>query len=316
MAAVCHPRVARQHLIEGWMKTVSSLSKRKAKAGMVMIIPSLLIICVFTILPIVYSLWMSLHEWNILYNIKEFISLTNYVNVFQDERFINALKNTGIYTVTYVPTLVVFSLLFAAIINTGFKGSGFFKSLFFIPAITSMAVIAIIFRFMLDGNIGLISIWLRETGFSVPDFLKDPDTALFTVAFVVVWRWAGFNMVILLSGLNSIPDSLYEAAEIDGCDKFRQFFLISLPLLIPSLSFVIITNLINSFQVFDPIYVMTKGGPMFSSEVLVYYIYYMGFNVFDMGYASSMAFILFIIILMITILQLHGFRKGETNGEY
>lgn len=298
------------------MKKGITLSTRKARAGVAMSIPSFLVICAFTIIPIGYSFWMSLHEWNILYNIKEFIGFSNYFEAFNDERFLNALKNTGIYTITYVPTLVLLSLALAAIINSNFKGAGFFKSLFFVPAITSMAVIAIIFRFMLDGNIGLISIWLRNAGFQIPDLLKDPDYALFTVAFVVVWRWTGFNMVILLSGLNSIPDSLYEAAEIDGYGRFRQFFKISLPLLIPSLSFVIITNLINSFQVFDPIYVMTKGGPMFSSEVLVYYIYYMGFNVFDMGYASSMAFVLFIIILCITLFQLKGFKKGESNGEY
>ena len=122
-------------------------------------------------------------------------------------------------------------------------------------------------------------------------------------------------MVIFLSGFNSIPDSLYEAAEIDGAGKLRQFFSISLPLLMPTISFTLITNLINSFQVFDPVYVMTKGGPMFSTEVLVYYVYYMGFNVFDMGYASSMAFILFLIILVFTLIQLKGFMKSDSEGD-
>ena len=293
-----------------------TLSSRYKRAGALMALPSMAVISLFIIIPIIYSLYMSLHDWNIMYNIKDFIGFDNYKEVFSDDRFWNALKNTVIYTVAYVPILVIASLLLAAFINEKFIGSGFFKSLFFIPAITSMAIIAIIFRFLLDGDIGYVSIMLRRMGFNVPDFLRDPSTAMGAVVLTSAWRWIGFYMVISLSGFNSIPDSLYEAAEIDGAGKLRQFFSISIPLLMPTISFALITNLINSFQVFDPVYVMTKGGPMFSTEVLVYYVYYMGFNVFDMGYASSMAFILFVIILLFTLLQLKGFTKSETEGEY
>ena len=275
----------------------------------------MIIITVFIIIPIIYSLYMSLHDWNIMYNIKDFIGFDNYKEVFQDERFFNALKNTLIYTVSYVPILVILSLALAAFINEKFIASGFYKTVLFIPAITSMAIIAIIFRFLLDGDIGYVSLALRKLGFSVPDFLRDPETAMWSVVLTSVWRWVGFYMVIFLSGFNSIPDSLYEAAEIDGAGKLRQFFSISLPLLMPTISFTLITNLINSFQVFDPVYVMTKGGPMFSTEVLVYYVYYMGFNVFDMGYASSMAFILFLIILVFTLIQLKGFMKSDSEGD-
>lgn len=293
-----------------------TLSSRYKRAGALMALPSMAVISLFIIIPIIYSLYMSLHDWNIMYNIKGFIGFDNYKEVFSDDRFWNALKNTVIYTVAYVPILVIASLLLAAFINEKFIGSGFFKSLFFIPAITSMAIIAIIFRFLLDGDIGYVSIILRRMGFNVPDFLRDPSTAMGAVVLTSAWRWIGFYMVIFLSGFNSIPNSLYEAAEIDGAGKLRQFFSISIPLLMPTISFALITNLINSFQVFDPVYVMTKGGPMFSTEVLVYYVYYMGFNVFDMGYASSMAFILFVIILLFTLLQLKGFTKSETEGEY
>lgn len=292
-----------------------SLSSRYRRAGAIMAAPSMTIITVFIIIPIIYSLYMSLHDWNIMYNIKDFIGFGNYKEVFQDERFFNALKNTLIYTVSYVPILVILSLALAAFINEKFIASGFYKTVLFIPAITSMAIIAIIFRFLLDGDIGYVSLALRKLGFSVPDFLRDPETAMWSVVLTSVWRWVGFYMVIFLSGFNSIPDSLYEAAEIDGAGKLRQFFSISLPLLMPTISFTLITNLINSFQVFDPVYVMTKGGPMFSTEVLVYYVYYMGFNVFDMGYASSMAFILFLIILVFTLIQLKGFMKSDSEGD-
>lgn len=292
-----------------------SLSSRYRRAGAIMAAPSMIIITVFIIIPIIYSLYMSLHDWNIMYNIKDFIGFDNYKEVFQDERFFNALKNTLIYTVSYVPILVILSLALAAFINEKFIASGFYKTVLFIPAITSMAIIAIIFRFLLDGDIGYVSLALRKLGISVPDFLRDPETAMWSVVLTSVWRWVGFYMVIFLSGFNSIPDSLYEAAEIDGAGKLRQFFSISLPLLMPTISFTLITNLINSFQVFDPVYVMTKGGPMFSTEVLVYYVYYMGFNVFDMGYASSMAFILFLIILVFTLIQLKGFMKSDSEGD-
>jgi len=274
----------------------------------------MIIIGVFILFPIVQSFWMSLHDWNILRNTKVFLGCKNYVKAFADERFLNAMKNTIVYTVSYVPILIFTALFVAVFINYKFSGAGFFKSLLFMPAITSMAIIAIIFRFLLDGDIGLISIWVKALGLPAKDFLRNPDTAMGSVVLTGVWRWMGFNMVIILSGLNAIPDSLYEAAEIDGAGKVRQFFSISLPLLMPTMTFVLITNLISSFQVFDQIYVMTKGGPVFSTEVLVYYIYYRGFNVFDMGYASAMAFILFCIILIMTLVQLKGFRESEKNG--
>ncbi len=286
------------------------------RAGIRMIIPSMLIITVFVLYPIIKSFYMSLYDWNIIKNSKLFLGLGNYLRAFNDERFLNAFKNTVIYTVLYVPILVILSLIFATLLSYDFKGSKAFKAIIFLPAITSMAIIAIIFRFLLDGDIGLISIYLKNMGFKVKDLLREPDSAMGMIIFVGVWRWIGFNMVIILAGLNSIPESLYESAEIDGAGKVKQFFSITLPLLAPTLSFTIITNLISSFQVFDQVYVMTKGGPLFSTEVLVYYIYYRGFNVFEMGYSSSMAFILFIVILLITLFQLKSFKKAENNGDY
>jgi multiple sugar transport system permease protein len=293
-----------------------NLAQQSAVAGIKMVLPAMVVLGIFVFYPILQSLWMSLHDWNILKNQQVFIGGGNYRKALGDERFLGALKNTFVYIVYYVPILLVSSLLTAVFLSYKFSFSSFFKSLLFIPAITSMAIVAMIFRFLLDGDIGLLSIWLKSAGIPVRDLLRTPETAMGSVIFVGIWRWLGFNMVIFLSGLNSISESLYEAAEIDGAGKFRQFISISLPLLLPTISFVIITNLISSFQVFDQIYVMTKGGPMFSTEVLVYYIYYRGFHVFDMGYASSLAFLLFCLILIITLFNLKGFEKSEQDGEY
>ena len=168
-----------------------SLSSRYRRAGAIMAAPSMTIITVFIIIPIIYSLYMSLHDWNIMYNIKDFIGFDNYKEVFQDERFFNALKNTLIYTVSYVPILVILSLALAAFINEKFIASGFYKTVLFIPAITSMAIIAIIFRFLLDGDIGYVSLALRKLGFSVPDFLRDPETAMWSVVLTSDLSGAG-----------------------------------------------------------------------------------------------------------------------------
>lgn len=293
----------------------SGLERKIALAGIRMVLPSMLVISVFVIWPIIRSLIMSFTNWNILRNTHSFVGLDNYVKMFGDERFLNALKNTVEYTLWYVPLLMFFSLLFAAAFHMRFFGSGFYKGLLFVPAVTSMAIVAIIFRYILDGDIGLVSLWLRKIGISVPDFLRNERTAMGAVIFTSLWRWIGFNTVILLAGMSAIPESLFEAAEIDGAGNLRRFFSITLPLLAPSVSFTLITNIISSFQVYDQVYVMTKGGPMFRTEVLVYYIYYNGFNVYKMGYASAMAFFLFLIILVFTLFQLKGFQNAESNLE-
>ena len=296
-------------------KKKNGIESRLAQAGIRMVLPSMLIIAVFTIYPIFQSLIMSFTNWNILKNTRKFVGLNNYIRMFADERFLNALKNTVEYTLLYVPLLLLVCILFAALINFRFKGASFYKSVMFVPAVTSMAIIAIIFRYILDGNIGIIPLWLKKFGVIAPDFLRDEHTAMGAVIFTSLWRWTGFNMVIILAGINAIPESLYEASAIDGAGNVKQFFSVTLPLIAPSVSFVLITNIISSFQVFDQVYVMTKGGPMFRTEVLVYYIYYQGFTVYNMGYASAMAFFLFLIVLFFTVFQLKGFSRAESNLE-
>ena len=291
------------------------LERKKANAGIAMVIPSMVIIGIFTIYPIIRSLIMSFMNWNILKNTHKYIGFKNYIKMFSDERFLNAAKNTLEYSIFFVPLLLLLCILFAALINTGFKGSGAYKSILFVPAVTSMAIIAIIFRYILDGNIGLVPLWLKKLGINVPDFMRDEKTAMGAVVFSSLWRWIGFNMVIILAGINSISESIYEAAEIDGAGQVKRFFSVTLPLISPSVSFVLITNIISSFQVFDQVYVMTKGGPMFRTEVMVYYIFYQGFTNYNMGYASAMAFFLFLVVLAFTLFQLKSFSKSEMELE-
>lgn len=212
-------------------KKKNGIESRLAQAGIRMVLPSMLIIAVFTIYPIFQSLIMSFTNWNILKNTRKFVGLNNYTRMFADERFLNALKNTVEYTLLYVPLLLLLCILFAALINFRFKGASFYKSVMFVPAVTSMAIIAIIFRYILDGNIGIIPLWLKKFGVIAPDFLRDEHTAMGAVIFTSLWRWTGFNMVIILAGINAIPESLYEASAIDGAGNVKQFFSVTLPLI-------------------------------------------------------------------------------------
>lgn len=276
-----------------------------------MVLPSLLALSVFVLFPIVDSFYLSLFNWDLLSNQRAFAGFANYAAAFSDARFWNALARTFYYTAMYVPGLLLVSLLLAFGLDRRFAGNHALRSIYFLPSITSMAIVALVWRFLIDHDIGLVSAWIRGLGLPVIDFLHDPQAALPTIAWVSIWRWAGFNMVILLAGLNTIPDSLYEAATIDGAGEVRKIFSISLPLLLPSLSFVLVTNLIASFQVFDPVYVMTKGGPLFSTEVMVYYVYYQGFSLYKMGYASALAYLLFVVIMVFTLFQLRQFGREE-----
>jgi multiple sugar transport system permease protein len=295
-------------------RRVCSVSCAKGRAGFLMLLPSLVVLAVFVLYPIIQSLILSLYDWNLLTGERAFTGGGNFVTVFADERFRNALWNTLYYTVLYVPGTSLAALVLALFLYGRVPGKNLFRSIFFLPAITAMSIVALSWRFILDGDIGLISYWTRALGFSATDSLRDPARAMSTVIGDSVWKAAGFNMVILLAGLHNIPVHFYEAADIDGASKLRQFFSLTLPLLMPSLSFVIITNVIGSFQVFDQVYVMTKGGPMFKTETLVTYIHYKGFTLFEMGYASAIALVLFLLIMIVTLFQIRAYRMGEEGG--
>ncbi|HUX51625.1 MAG TPA: sugar ABC transporter permease [Spirochaetia bacterium] len=293
-----------------------TLDRQKSTSGLIMVAPSMAILALFVLWPIVQSAYLSLFDWNLLSNKQQYIGLANYAAILGDSRFWNALWTTFYYTAMYVPGLVLVALVLALALDQKVFGRKVLRPMFFLPSITSMAIIAIVWRFILDPDVGLVSSWLSDIGVTMPDMLRNSSWSLPTIAGVSIWRWAGFNMVILLAGLNTIPDSYYEAANLDGAGAFRKLYSVTMPLLLPSLSFVVVTNIIASFQVFDPVYVMTKGGPLFSTEVMVYYIYYEGFTLYKMGYASALAYVLFIVIFLFTLLQLRGFVRGEERVGY
>ena len=225
--------------------------------------------------------------------------------------FWQALKNTFLYTVGVVPFGAAASLALALLLNRTILGSGFFRTAFFLPVITSTIAIAVVWLWVYDDNIGLLNLILRGLGFQPVRWLTSSKTALLSMIIMNVWRNAGYHMVIFLAGLQSIPESLYEAATIDGVNTFQRFRYITWPLLVPTTVFVLITNTIFTFQVFGPIYVMTGGGPARSTSVIVYYLYQRAFEFQEMGYASAVAWIIFIILIGLTLFQLWLSRNKE-----
>ena len=230
--------------------------------------------------------------------------------MFHDEYFTVSLKNNLVYTLVTVPGTIVFALLLAVGVNKGIKGSSLFKTMFFLPNISSMVAVGIVWAMIFNPTQGPLNQVLMALGVAnPPQWLSATKTALGSVMVVAIWKQAGYYMIIILAGLQSIPSQLYEAASIDGANSVEKFFKITLPMLSPTMFMVTILSIINSFQVFDLVNIMTQGGPGRSTNVLVYRIYQEGFQKLQFGYASAMAYFLFIIIMVITLIQFRGQKK-------
>lgn len=276
-------------------------------------LPSLLILALFVVLPIVQAAWISLHNWSIGNAEQPFVGLANYQELLGDERFWNALRNTLVYTVGVVPAQVVLALVFALMLNEKLHGRAMFRAIFFLPVLVSFAIEAIIWRFLLDPDIGLIAYYSSLLHLPAIEWLRSTTWAMPAVIIVSVWRWFGFNLVILLAGLQGIPEVYYEAAKVDGASAWQRFWRVTLPLLRPALLFAVVNAVIAALQAFDQVYVLTRGGPLFSTETIVSYIFHQGFEIYDMGYASSAAMVLFLLIFLLTLGQLRVLRYREVD---
>jgi multiple sugar transport system permease protein len=290
-------------------------TKKKFKnwfIGYLFILPNFIGFFLFMGIPIVMGFIISFTDYN-GFNQFNFVGITNFVNLFKDEYFLISLKNNVIYTVIAVPCTIIMSLLLALAVNSKIKGAGFFKVLFFFPTISSMVVVGTIWSMLLNPTRGIINQILFSIGVAEPpQWLVSSQTALLSIIMVAVWKSAGYYMVMFLGGLQQVPNHLYESASIDGAGKIRKFFSITFPMLSPTMFMVTILNIISSFQIYDLIAVMTSGGPGRSTNVLVFRIYQEGFNYLRYGYASAMAYFLFLIIMVITLIQFHGQKKWVT----
>ena len=266
--------------------------------GFIFVLPALIGTFVFIVIPIFCSFALSFTEWDLLGDIK-YVGLDNYKAVLLEKEFLLILINTAVYAVSTTVFAVIVPLIIAAVLNTKIRGSESFKTIYFLPFITPAVVIAIVWGWIFDPNIGLVNsvikthlTWLFDTRLAMP-----------VLIFVSVWKLIGYNVVLFLTGFTSIDNSLYEAAKIDGAGNKETFFKITLPLLKPTTYFVTLVTAISSFQVFDLIYVMTAGGPADSTNVIVYSIYKYAFEYFDIGKSCALAYILFFVILVLALLQ-------------
>lgn len=292
-------------------------SRWNQREGYIFVLPSFLHLALFFLIPLGFSLWLSFHDWRGL-NIQDppFVGLENYAFMVEDSRWWNAVLNTFYYTFVSVPVGMAVSLGIALLMNLNIPGLYLFRALFFIPVITSWVAVSVVWLWVLDGNIGLLNYGLSLVGLPSVDWLTNPRTAMLALILIATWKGAGFQMIIWLAGLKGIPRETYEAAIVDGASRLQRFRFVTLPLLAPTTFFLLITGVIGSFQVFTPVFVLTQGGPLGSTDVAVYRIYQRAFVNFDFGYASALAWVLFAFIFLATLIQLAYMRRnlGRTYG--
>lgn len=291
-------------------KKRSAADIKEALAGYAFIAPVVIGLFVFYSLPALSSLYFAFTKWDGL-TAPEFIGLENFRLLFQDEKFLKAMLNTVFYSVLTVPVSIIFATLLAVLLNRKISGRVVYRTLYFIPVITMPIAVGMVWRWLYNSEFGLINYVLGLVHLPQPNWLFDEKLSLISIVLVSVWSSVGYNAIILLSGLQGISTSYYEAADLDGANGVQKFFNITLPLLSPTMFFVLVISLINALQVFDLIFIMMNKADALldSTRTVVYNIWENGFKYFNMGYASAEAWLLFILILAITAIQLYFQKK-------
>ena len=273
------------------------------------LVPSLIGYVIFSLLPMFSAFYLSFTSWDIIGGSPDWIGLENYINIFESEEFYRVLQNTLKFIIMYIPTIMISSFVVAVLFDSKVKGVSGFRVLLFIPVLTSWVAGSIIWRSVLNGQYGLLNNILSIVGIDGPGWLTDPTWSMVSIVMVSIWKDIGFFSLIVFGGLRGIDRSIYEAARVDGANRLQILGRITLPLVTPTLFFVLITTMINSFQLFPQVMVMTQGGPLGSTQVLVERIYVYGFRYFNMGYAAALSIILLVIIVTVTVIQLLLQRK-------
>lgn len=290
-------------------------SWRDGAAGYAFVAPALVLACCLVLFPLAAVLFFSLTDYTLAAVDFSFVGLQNYSDALTEPGLRTALTNTLLYVGIVVPASVALGLGSAQLVHQRGRSRRFYEIAFFLPVTSTMVAMAVVWQYLLHGRIGPINAVLTALGFERINFLTDPDTALFAIAAIGVWQLTGFAMVLFLAGLTAIPHDIYEAASIDGIDGgFDRFWRITLPLLAPTTLFVLITCSISAFQVFDTVAVLTKGGPMKSTEVLLYAVYLEGFRYLEIGRASALVTLFLAFILMFSLLQVFVAERRSDHG--
>ncbi len=286
--------------------------RRLALAGGIFVLPSVALFVAFLAGPLFYSFYISFHKWSLMRD-PVWLGLENYRRLLDDEIFWRSLKNTALFTGLFVPLITITSLGSAVLLNQAIRAKGLFKALIFIPVITPSAIVGVVWTYAFNPELGLVNELLRTMHLPTSLWLGSGQVALPALVLVTTWQRFGWFMILFLAGLQDIPTEIKEAAVVDGASARQSFFDITLPLLRPTIVLVTVLGAISAFQIFDLIFIMTQGGPAYATQTLSFYIYQKAFRSFDMGYAASMSYVLFVILLVLTLVQMRLFRPAAES---
>ncbi|MFC4596725.1 carbohydrate ABC transporter permease [Cohnella hongkongensis] len=296
-------------------KNPNRIADGQTSAAWLLSAPSLLIIIVFMLIPFVMAIVYSFTNKMLVANPNNplrFVGFNNYLKVFTNEASLQAFGNTGFFALLFVPFTVALSLLLAVFVNKTVKGIGFIRLIYFSPQVVSMTVVAVIWAFIFSPSAdGLLNSILAIFGIEGKLWLKDPNMAMYGIAIMSIWQAIGMQMIIILGGLQYIPEEIYEAAKVDGAKRWQVFMKITIPMLKNTLNFVIITNTIAALKLFTQVYMLTDGGPQNSTNTVVLFMYNIGFSRNQIGYSSAMAVVFFVIVLIISLIQNKVITKGD-----
>ena len=281
-----------------------SYERRLERTAYLFIAPAAVLLIVFCIVPLIASFYVSTQEMGVDLSKAKFVGLQNFVKYFSDRRFLQSIGITLRYTGIEVPLQMIIGVLLSALLTRNSAINKLFRSIYFLPVVASAVTVGVTFQLVMHSNIGIFTYWLKLLGLQETNLLNNTSTALYVVIFVAIWKTFGISAIILVSAIQNIPESLYEASAIDGAGKTAQFFHVTLPGIMPSFWFLLMTRVIGSLQMFDIVYTMTGGGPSRATTTMVVYIYDTAFNSLNkMGYATAMSELLFGFIMIITIVM-------------
>jgi ABC-type sugar transport system permease subunit len=276
---------------------------KSALIGYTFLLPGIVSLILFMAGPIIYSFILSFFSFNI-FSSPVFVDLENYIRLLFDpnSHFWEFLNHT-IFFLFSIPIGLALSLFLALLVNVKLRGISLFRTIYFLPVIASMITVALLWEFILDKDFGLLNMFLELLGFSKIDWFGNSLAAKIGISLMLIWKSAGYNMLIYLAAMQGIPEQYYEAMQIDGANRWQRFKNVTFPLLAPAHFFLLITSVIGTFQLFGPIYVMTKGGPVTGTWTLIFEVYWKAYQEFEMGYAAAVSWMLFLLMLVITLVQ-------------
>lgn len=294
---------------------MKKIGKKRGKleqqnAAYLLIAPSYLIYTFFILIPVIWTIAMSFTDYDL--SKANFVGISNYIQLTKDPIFVKSVGNTLFYCVLAIVPAMVLGLALAMFLNQKLKGKGFLRTLFYLPNIFSMVAVSMAWLYLYDTTSGILNKVLKDIGMQAVPWISSASMAMISIAIMSIWSTTGYNMILFLSGLQGIPDYLYEAASIDGATSWKKFIHVTIPMLKPTTFFVFVMACINSFQVFGQVLIVTNGGPMNSTTTIAHQIYRNGFEYYKMGYASAQAVVLMVIIFAITLINMR-FGGGDEN---